>query len=226
MAIYSNFVKSFTKATFLANGSWTVPVGVTEIIVDGCGGGQGGHFGVGGGSTRAGGHGATYHCVKLSVTPGQILNVFIGAGGSGILGGNLVSINSGSVGGDTYIQISGNTVVFFPGAGSTEFSSSTSELAGHYGHGSANPGTNRNVFGSSPGSNMTYSTVTALGGGPGPYGNGGNGLAGQDNFQGQPFCNAAANSGAGAGAAAALSGSTPTNGGIGGSGRLYITYLA
>jgi hypothetical protein len=67
--------------------NWTVPAGVTTILVECWGGG-------GGGSTMSGGGGGGYISARLTVTPGAILPITIGAGGNlgnatttGIMGG-------------------------------------------------------------------------------------------------------------------------------------------
>ncbi|AUH53171.1 hypothetical protein CXB49_21440 [Chromobacterium sp. ATCC 53434] len=80
------------QARFTSNRQFTVPDGVTRIYVSGCGGGGGGG---GSGASSAsvmaagGGGGAGNHVMRqdYAVRPGQILNIVIGGGGSGGLGG-------------------------------------------------------------------------------------------------------------------------------------------
>ncbi|HSL86759.1 MAG TPA: MBG domain-containing protein, partial [Bacteroidales bacterium] len=91
-------VASFTSST-----TWTVPPGVTSIIIEGWGGG-----GAGGGSTStgssftarggAGGGGGAYAKKTLPVTPGQVLELRVGTGGIGASGA------TGGAGNDTFID--------------------------------------------------------------------------------------------------------------------------
>lgn len=72
---------------FTASGSWVCPAGVTEITVAACGGGGGGAGGSGAsdsgsGGGSGGGCGQFTLLAKFAVTPGETLNVVIGAGGS------------------------------------------------------------------------------------------------------------------------------------------------
>jgi uncharacterized repeat protein (TIGR02543 family) len=92
---------------FATNGtfSWTVPAGVSQIMVKAWGGG-----GAGGGSNNytlcqgaggGGGGGGAYASSNLSVTPGQILQVVVGAGGTGVSGANGTDGGPSFVGPDT-----------------------------------------------------------------------------------------------------------------------------
>ena len=77
--------------TFTANGSFTVPVGITSVTVQvwGAGGQAGGgcepHAGTlgNGGGGGAGGGGGGYSAATLSVTPGQVFTVTVGTGSTG-----------------------------------------------------------------------------------------------------------------------------------------------
>lgn len=73
----------FLKTEFVSSGSFTVPVGVSELIVYGSGGGANG---AGGG---AGGSGCLIQNATISVTAGQVLTVTIGGAGSDSLIGSL-----------------------------------------------------------------------------------------------------------------------------------------
>jgi hypothetical protein len=86
---------------FTGNGTFTVPATVTNITVEAWGGG-----GAGGGSTNAGllnarggggGGGGAYASSNLTVEPGQILYVVVGAGGTGVSGAN------GNVGSPSFV---------------------------------------------------------------------------------------------------------------------------
>jgi len=89
---------------FTENGTFVVPETVTEITVQAWGGG-----GAGGGSTNAGwfkarggagGGGGAYASSTLTVEPGQELQVIVGAGGTGVYGGNGNAGNPSFVGPD------------------------------------------------------------------------------------------------------------------------------
>ena len=78
--------------TFTSSGTFIVPVGVNTVTVEAWGGGGAGG-GVNGGifTTRVGGGGAggTYtKAINVSVNPGQVINVSVGAGGTGVNQGN------------------------------------------------------------------------------------------------------------------------------------------
>jgi phage-related tail fiber protein len=89
--------------TFTTSGTFTVPVGVTKILIQGwhAGGGGGGMGYNGNNSGRSGGGGASVRgdSFILSVTEGQQFTVTIGSGGAG--GAYNVQPNSGGTGGTT-----------------------------------------------------------------------------------------------------------------------------
>ena len=92
--------------TFLTSGSFTVPNGITRVIVEGQGAG-----GAGARSPYAQGGGAGAHGLRfLNVTPGENLSVVIGTGGSGLVGG----IRNGNNGGSTSVT-GGSGSLLFPG---------------------------------------------------------------------------------------------------------------
>ncbi len=73
---------------FTANGTFTVPAGITTVIVEVIGGGGGGASGASGGAARGcGGMGGGYGKSILTVVPSAVHNVTIGAGGLGAPGG-------------------------------------------------------------------------------------------------------------------------------------------
>ena len=89
---------------FTVNGSFTVPAGVTTILVSGCaGGGGGGASSAGSSQTGSGGAGggAGQSIIgnSYSVTPGQVIAITIGAGGAG----GAVSQANGTSGGNTVV---------------------------------------------------------------------------------------------------------------------------
>ena len=93
--------------------TFTVPAGVTSITIEALG--AGGGSGAAGGNTAAGGAGGkgSRATGTLAVTPGQVLNIFVGgqgatptAGFNG--GGNGGSTNSGGGGGASDVRFPGN----------------------------------------------------------------------------------------------------------------------
>jgi hypothetical protein len=101
---------------FIANGSFTVPAGVTKIWLSGCAGGGGGGACPGGTSATAsggGGGGAGQPVIKLmvAVTPGQVIPIVIGAAGIGG-SGNLTA----TAGGNTLVGTSGALLVLSGGS--------------------------------------------------------------------------------------------------------------
>lgn len=76
------------RQEFNANGSWTCPAGVTQVLVYGMGGGAGGGGGANatssaGGSGGYGGMGCVLQPVILNVTPNTTYSITIGSGGAG-----------------------------------------------------------------------------------------------------------------------------------------------
>lgn len=94
---------------------WTVPAGVTQVMVELWGAGGGGALGGGGGS-------GAYVKAIFEVTPGQVLTTFVGAGGNGVSGG---STGSGSTGGSSSITSSGFNIIAGGGAGANSTSPGT-----------------------------------------------------------------------------------------------------
>ena len=71
------------QAVFTTSGTWTVPPGVTTVWATGCGGGGGGGGGVGSGTGGGGGGGAQAVLKQaLTVVPGTVETVTVGAGGT------------------------------------------------------------------------------------------------------------------------------------------------
>ena len=112
MAFKTNLTAGLRSQTFVASGNFTVPPGVANLIIVGSGGGGGGGGGSGGnsypgtccGNTYCGqggvGGGGVYPVTyNLTVTPGQIVPIVVGAGGAGGNGGGTgVSGASGGIG--------------------------------------------------------------------------------------------------------------------------------
>ena len=108
-------------AVFTANGSFTVPGGVTTIYVSASAGGAGGGGGAGYRSTGApggGGGGAGQSVFKqpLAVTPGQIINITIGgAGAAGSAGSSGSGGSDGGNGGNTTLASNSTTILSLSG---------------------------------------------------------------------------------------------------------------
>ncbi|XLV72547.1 glycine-rich domain-containing protein [Ralstonia syzygii subsp. celebesensis] len=93
---------------FTANGSFTVPAGVTKLWVSLVGGGGGGAGSINGAAYTAGGGGSggVQYRVPVTVTPGQVVAVTIGSGGAGGIGsgsgGTYANSNGASGGASTF----------------------------------------------------------------------------------------------------------------------------
>ncbi|MBK6904853.1 MAG: hypothetical protein IPH04_19110 [Saprospirales bacterium] len=92
--------------TFTSSGTYTVPAGVTAIVVQVWGAGGGGGSGNAGNNSRGGGGGGAFAASMFPVTPGNTYAVVVGAGGapgldggSSSFGGFLV-VADGGEGGD------------------------------------------------------------------------------------------------------------------------------
>jgi hypothetical protein len=88
-----------TTQTFTASGSWSTPVGVTELFIECTGaGGSGGTRGTTNGASGGGGGGA-FAFKKLAVTASTLYNYTVGVGGAA---GSASVPTDGFDGGDTY----------------------------------------------------------------------------------------------------------------------------
>lgn len=220
-----------TTQAFTANGNWTAPTGVTSVTVEAWGGG-----GAGGGVTTnagagvsykgGGGAGGQYAVRTLTVIPGNVYAVAVGAGGTGSTGNGTVGAIS---------TFSTNSVVASGGAGGLSY-----ENSGTAGTGSTAGGVGDTVYAGGNGSNGGASATGGSGGGGagsgGSGGNasgntagtgtatgGGNGRAGRTttgNGQG-----GATNGGGGSGGYA-INSNTDRTGGAGARGQVSITYDA
>lgn len=155
--------------------SWTVPQGVTQILISGCGGGGGGG-GSGGGSSSnrsgggcGGGAGKAQLPTLRSVTPGTTLSITVGAGGNGGSRGSSGSGNggSGSNGGNTTVtNMIGGTLTLQGGSGG---GGSASSGAGGVFSGSGYP------IGQQGATGTDYYSGYGGDGGGGPFGAAGHG---------------------------------------------------
>lgn len=181
--------------TFIANGNWTAPAGVTSVTVEAWGGGGGGGAGTGNPAKGGGGAGGQYARKVVAVTPGSVYAVTVGAGG---VGGNNAA---GGVGGNS--TFAATTVVARGGAGGGLASANNSCGTAGIGSVTGGVGDPGAVFAGGSGSACVAPPVAPAAGGAGGGGAGSTGAGG----------NAAGNT-AGTG--------TATGGGAGGAGRTTV----
>ncbi len=208
------------NAEFSTSGTWTVPLGVTEIIVEVWGaGGAGGGVNGSNGNTRlgGGGGGGAYAKSKLEVIPGNTLTIVVGQGGAPT-GNN----QNGPDGGSSYLVNFENELFAEGGNGGLRINSSGDpatggaggSIAGSKGGLDIRPGQAGNRGGQNNFSNVN--NTDGKGGDSGYLGIGGalisygNGIIG--------------NAPGGGGSGGASNSSTDRRGGTGGSGRIIITY--
>lgn len=164
------------KQVFTSSGTFTVPGGVSQLYVSAVagGGGAGGGAGsagatssVGGGGGGGGGAGQSAQRQLLSVTPGQVISVSIGAGGGGG-GGGAASGTAGGTGGAGSNTVIG-TITLAGGGGGAAGGPLTSNVVGG---GGAGGGGGSGYPGGSDGTDGNY---TGNGGASGssPFGGGG-----------------------------------------------------
>lgn len=202
------------------SGTWVVPNGVTEIIVEAWGGGgRGGRRTVDG--YGAGGGGGGYSRSIITVNPGDFFNYTVGAGGNNsdinggnsVFGSNLVVANGGQ-GASTNSSIGGNGALL--GVGEVRRTGGDGANADNSG------GSRRSGGGGSsggPGGNGIDATNQNGATAPDGGGIGGSGVANTStNTPGEPGAEPG-----GGGGGARRNGSNQ-DGGEGGAGRITITY--
>ncbi len=200
------------------NHTFTVPCGVSSITIQCWGGG-----GSGGGGLRGGGGGGGAFALKtISVTPGTVYNLTVGAGGT-ISTGNGVAGGTTTFNTNTVIAVGGNPGISGnPGAGGTGGSSASCTGTTVYSGGNGAAGTTNNSGGGGGGADNLSGGNNASGTTGGTGGSttgvpGGNGAAGfTSNSHG-----ASGNYYAGGGSGGRGSG---YYGGYGSVGRVVITY--
>jgi hypothetical protein len=106
MVVYDNPATAYSLGTSDYVTSFTVPVGVTTILVECWGGGGGGGYKSGGG---AGG----YITAKINVTAGASVAVQVGAGGN-----YTINPTNGVTGGNSVVSIAGSILYAYGGIGS------------------------------------------------------------------------------------------------------------
>jgi hypothetical protein len=115
---------------FTSTGTFTVPDGVTTILVEMIGaGGHGGYNGTGGGG------GGGYTSSNLSVTPGATIDIQIGIPGSGaVLGTTKIDNTFYATGGENGVSVP-NPEIGGGGAGGVGFGGNVANFAGGNGGG-------------------------------------------------------------------------------------------
>lgn len=241
------FVPVLEATVYTSSGTFVVPAGVGQIIVNGYGGGGGGGAGyvTGGGTTGAGGgggSGASIITASMLVTPGETLTVTVGGGGAG---GTAVSGNGnpGTIGSNSLVSGALATLNFPGGTPGTGGTTSTAGTAGSQitvlatvnSVGGAG-GTYTNAGFAGTGSIRVVAGGTAGGTPPGGGGGGGGGSCttvggtgglgaqtiGGGSTPANPGDAAPANSGSGGGGGGGAAGGPGAAGGNGGSGRIEI----
>lgn len=170
-----------------ANGSWTVPAGVSKIMFNWLvgasgGGGAGTQLGNGGGGA-GGGSGGFHHYVELPVKTGDKLTWTIGAGGLGAAGVKSSSvIPNATPGGDTILMINSQEVLRAGGGRPGQSALSTGILT------AGGIGGNPNGLTGQAGRAGTSDSASSYGaaGAPGPMA-GSNGGAGGTTAGGDPY---------------------------------------
>lgn len=239
--------------TFTSSTTFTVPTGVTELLVDmvgagGGGGGGGGTVSPGGGSGGGGGAGSVPFTTARVVVAGETITITIGAAGAAGAGVLSSAGTAGGTGGTTIISAGTSAwVITVPGGGgggagllptNSGGAGGTATRAGAvYTSGGAGGDSNTNnaVAGTKSIIIITggaAGTVTAGAGRGGPGGGGGAGLAaggtGGHGYDGSgPTAGTAGGIGAGGGGggAAGTGVSTGSNGGAGGKGQITLAWI-
>lgn len=240
--------QTIRKQEFLAAGTFTVPDKVYELDVEGCGGGDRGSIGLGGGGSSApfsggaGGAGAPIRRAKLAVTPGQIIAVTIGAGGSGANSGFGQASTFGTIVFPGATVDPNNTTVFDSDVYNQDYSANdptgtaTSKMGrarfdGTRGGGGGKDTNNTGLHGANSiyalGGAGAPGVVTANTGGGGGGGGAAFGVGGAGGtYQGGQGNDAAANSGAGGGGGGGYNTTfVGGSGGLGGSGRVIVRWV-
>jgi hypothetical protein len=197
--------------TFTSSGTFTVPTGVSKVMVSAHGGGGGGGGGYGTSITAGGGGGVGFIPQIINVTSGQAITVIIGSGGAGGLSGG----GAGAVGGSTFF----GSTEFKGGNGGGQTFGGMSLFSG----GAAKQkGSNSSNY-----SGGAIPTNTFIGGGGGAGSGGNGGQAGGVNSSGMSQNGQAGQgygAGGGGGAVMAVSGSPYCIGGAGYQGILIVNW--
>ena len=205
---------------------FTVPAGVTSITVEVWGGGGSGGSKSGSNGAVGGGGGGAYSRSTISVTPGQVINYYVGFGA-------LTTTN----GEDSWFV--NNTTLMAKGGGSVPMNSTNGAAGGSAtagfgsvkysgGNGANSSGSDAGGGGSSAGisSNGTSTTTRTGASAPNGGGSGGDGKAGGSGQSGQGRGNDGTSPGGGGGGSVRNNASgTEIVGGYGGNGQIRISYI-
>ncbi|MDY0149001.1 MAG: SdrD B-like domain-containing protein, partial [Kiritimatiellia bacterium] len=210
-----------TKINFNSTTTFTVPLGVTSLVVEAWGGGGGPRNDYT--TRRGGGGGGAYARATVAVTPAATYDVVVGQGGAVAHSGSV-----GNSGGDTYFG-DGTAVLARGGAGGTDSggaggSAATSIGTLRYSGGSGGNRSSYSSGGGGGGGGSAYDDANGLNGADGSWATGGDGGDGEgaggdggNNGQaGQP--------GMAPGGGGGARGSNGGDGGAGANGRIRITY--
>lgn len=164
---YTNF------QVFNSSGTFTVPVGITRIMIEVWGGGGGGTVGVSGSYGGSGGAGGGYGKNIFTVIPGTIYTVTVGSGGTGSC---TLSPNSGGT------SSFGSLISATGGGGVGGTSSAPINITG--GRGGYHYDSNQSGFGGSAGCGGIGGGGSSGNAGSAPGGGGSGGYAGGCGFSG------------------------------------------
>lgn len=224
-----------TEGEYTANGTFSVPCGVSSITVEcwGAGGGGGGASGGTGSTGQAGGGGGGAYASKVvSVVAGENYNVTVGVGGNGgATGANSGSVGTSSSFGSSIVVATGGTggggapvtTAGFAGSGA-DTSSCIGDVKYPGGNGAAGKNTvakNSGGGGGAAGSSNNGGAASLATGGLGGVSGGGNGANGTTSAAGDGVT-PSGYGGGGSGAYSSTSGSKP--GGKGANGFVKISY--
>lgn len=184
--IVSATFKATSKYTFETPGvgSWVVPEDVTSITLKSWGGGGAGgsaYSGVATANTQAragGGAGGSFAGKTIAVTPGQVINYVIGAGGQGSSAG-FTHLSRGGSGESSSVTMDNATILLaLGGQGGENVSITNVVFGGQGGIASTSGNTADIVFYGGNGGNAGAGGSGGGGGSAGAEGAGGNGAAG------------------------------------------------
>lgn len=147
------------------NDAFTIPGGVTNIVVKAWGGGGGGGGG-GGASAGGAGGGGGYVETTLTVTPNETLSINVGGGGGGGVGGGSSNSSGGGGGGGGYSRITrGSTsLVIAAGGGGGGGGGRSSNYTGGAGGGGGGTSGENGTAGANSGGGGGGGGVNATGG--------------------------------------------------------------
>lgn len=211
-------INAQTTITYTANGTFTVPAGVTTVKVEAWGGGGagGGTFAGFGSSTGGGGGGGAFkRNNSLGVTAGSAITVTVGAGGTGATNANGTNGGNSDFGGLVTADGGKGGKKGNNGAGGGSTSGTHNGGAGAAGSGGKSGGGGGGAGASGNGGNASGMT-----GGTGGSGGGGTGASGRDD-SGDGYDAVALSAGGGGGRSNFLGTSI---GGDGFRGQVKVTY--